>query len=197
MLQNSRDIYVSREVNREPYIASTQRRSLFLARPTFARKRNEVADQLVLNGRVAERNGRIDLVAVVATDLPAPYVSGPLQIGEHAVGGALGDPRCPRQLCHCRVRMARHRQQHLGVVRDERPRSGRQRFDGTCASHIPQLRARGRPFKSCKLATTVKLSSSRDESVCHAAAANHVTWSAGGSADVQRACVPGASESSS
>src|SRR5215207_9471380 len=99
MPQNSHDIYVSREVNREPYIVIARRRSGFPARPVLARKRNEVADQLVLNRRVAERNGRIDLVAVVATDLPAPYVSGPLQIGEHAVGGALGDPRRPRQLC--------------------------------------------------------------------------------------------------
>jgi hypothetical protein len=121
--------------------------SRFLARLTLARKRDEVADQLVLYRRVAERKGRVDLVAVVATNLPTPHVSRPLQIGEHPVGGALGDPRCPRHLCHCGVRMARHRQQHLCVVRDERPRTEREWLKCTCFSQCRSSALR-RPFKS-------------------------------------------------
>src|SRR5215203_2896014 len=90
-----------------------------LPRPILAGECNEVADELILNSRVAEAKARVDLVAVMPTDLPASHVSRPLEIGEHAVGGALGDPHYPRHLCHGRLRMGRHRQQHLCMVRDE------------------------------------------------------------------------------
>jgi hypothetical protein len=121
----------------------------------LAEERDEVADGLVLENRVAERKLRVDLVAVVPTDLPASHVSRLLEVGEHAVGGALADPRCPRDLCHRRMRMARDRQQNLGVVGDECPGSEPEWDDCTPLVHTPQLHAR-RPFEFLILATPVK-----------------------------------------
>jgi hypothetical protein len=87
------------------------------------------------------------------------------------------------------------------VVRDERPRSGRQPFDCTCASHIPQLALGDRSGLSSLLPMSPQFKPWRGRVPPREAritsGANRVTPLAGGSARVRRACIRGASEASS
>jgi hypothetical protein len=66
-----------------------------------------------------ERQGGLDPVAVAAAIFVLDDVPGPDEIGDDAVGGALGDARPGRDVAQPHARVVGDAQQHPGVVGQE------------------------------------------------------------------------------
>ena len=74
-----------------------------------------------LPDRLRERQVGLDLVAVAAAVLLLDDVPGLGEIGDDAVGGALGDARPGRDVAQPHARVVGDAQQHPGVVGQEAP----------------------------------------------------------------------------
>jgi len=64
---------------------------------------------------------RLDLVAVAAAVFLLHHVAGLGEVGDDAVGGALGDVQARRDIAQPRARVVRDAQQHPGVGSQETP----------------------------------------------------------------------------
>jgi len=79
-----------------------------------------------------QREVRLDLVAVAAAVLLLDDVAGPGQVGDDAVGAALGDVELGRDVARADPRVVRDAQQDPGVAGQERP---------ACGGHLSPIRS--------------------------------------------------------
>ena len=68
------------------------RRSLPVRRPLSGESGQEVADLLLARNQIGKRQVGLDRVVVTAAGASSGHVSGVGELGDDAVGGALGDP---------------------------------------------------------------------------------------------------------
>jgi hypothetical protein len=78
----------------------------------------------VILERVSEGEVRVDLVAVAAADTFTTDVARVLQLGDDALGGALGDADALGDLSQEHIGVLGDAQQDVRVIREERPTVG-------------------------------------------------------------------------
>ena len=81
----------------------------------------DVADGRFLAGRFGQRQVRLDLVAVAAAVFLFHHIAGFGEVGDDAVGAALGDAQAGRDVAQSRARVMGDVQQHPGVAGQETP----------------------------------------------------------------------------
>lgn len=96
---------------------------------------------------MTEVAARVDLVAVAASDLCAGQVALGDQVGDDALGGALGDANLSGDVPSAAVRIASNAQQHVCMVAQEDPR----------AFLFVGLRDRDMPFTTIKARNTSRM----------------------------------------
>ena len=74
-----------------------------------------------VGGGFGQREVRLDLVAVAAAVFVLDHVAGCGQVGDDAVGAALGDVQAGRDVARPRARVVGDAQQHPGVAGQEAP----------------------------------------------------------------------------
>jgi hypothetical protein len=85
------------------------------------KKGQDFADGAFVPGGFWQRQVRLDLVAVAAAFLLLDHVAGLGQVGDDAVGAALGDAQADRDVAQAHPRVVCDAQQHPGVVGQEGP----------------------------------------------------------------------------
>ena len=85
------------------------------------KKGQDFADGALPGGGFRQRQVRLDLVAVAAAVFLLHHVAGLGEVGDDAVGGALGDAQARRDVAQPRARVVRDAQQHPGVGSQETP----------------------------------------------------------------------------
>ena len=89
------------------------------------KKGQDLADRAIPASGLREREVRLDLVAVAAAVLLPDQVAGLGEIGDDAVGAALGDAQAGRDVAQARAGVVCDAQQHPGVVIGQRARGAR------------------------------------------------------------------------
>jgi hypothetical protein len=78
-------------------------------------------ESVFAGGGFGQREVRLDLVSVAAAVFVLDHVAGCGQVGEDAVGAALGDVQAGCDVAQPRVRVASDAQRHPGVAAQEAP----------------------------------------------------------------------------
>ena len=91
------------------------------SRRAIVDQRNEIANRAMRLDRMPQVPFRQNAVMILAADLFALNEAARLQVGKKSLHGSFGNPNLPGHFSQHQRRVAGQQQQHMRVVRQERP----------------------------------------------------------------------------